>query len=422
MDAPGAAAAAARIAAGELSPSELAAACVARIEERDAVVRAWVDFDPEPALAAARAAGDAEVPGPLHGIPVGVKDIIDTADLPTQHGSPIFAGHRPAADAACVAALRAAGAIVLGKTATTEFAAFEPAVTVNPHDPAHTPGGSSAGSAAAVADGMVPLALGTQTAGSVVRPAAFCGVLGFKATFGRADRTGIGAQAPSLDTLGWFARHADDLSLALSVLVGDDEPEGPEPSHPRVAVVPTEHFAEADADTRAALETAAGRLAAAGAAVEALDPAEPFPGLMEAQAAVQAFEAAETLGPLRADHEDQLSASLRALLDTGAAIRPEDHVAALALAEDARARLPGLFERFDALLTPAARGTAPRGLDSTGDPIFCRAWTLLGPPVLSVPGLRGADGMPVGVQLVGRPGGDRALIELGGRLHALLAG
>jgi Asp-tRNA(Asn)/Glu-tRNA(Gln) amidotransferase A subunit family amidase len=421
MEPLGAAAAAARIAAGELTASELTERCAARIAERDDVVGAWVDWDPEPAAQAA-AARDLETPsGPLHGVPVGVKDIIDTADLPTQHGSPIFAGHRPATDAACVAALRAAGAIVLGKTATTEFAAYEPTATTNPHDPARTPGGSSSGSAAAVADGMVPLALGTQTAGSVVRPAAFCGVFGFKASYGRADRRGIGAQAPSLDTLGWFARHADDLALALDLLAGPVGPEMQQPERPRVAIVPTDHWDEAGADTRTAIETAAARLADAGAIVEELDPPEPFPGLTDAQTTIQAFEAAETLGPLRELHEDDLSESLRALLDAGAAIRPEAHVAALALGEDARSRATELFERYDALLTPAARGAAPRGLDTTGDPVFCRAWTLLGTPVLAVPGLQGEHGMPVGVQLVGRPGGDRPLIDLGGRLHALLA-
>ena len=424
MEPLGAAAAAARIAAGDLTPSELTERCAARIAERDDTVRAWVDWDPRPPTEAA-AARDRETPaGPLHGVPVGIKDIIDTADLPTQHGSPIFAGHRPATDAACVAALRAAGAIVLGKTATTEFAAYEPAATTNPHDPGRTPGGSSSGSAAAVADGMVPLALGSQTAGSVVRPAAFCGVFGFKASYGRADRRGIGAQAPSLDTLGWFARHAGDLAIALGVLAGPAEGGRDrihQPEHPRVAVVRTDHWDQADADTRTAIETAAARLADAGAEVDELETPEPFPGLTDAQTTIQAFEAAETLGPLRELHEDDLSESLRALLDTGAAIRPEAHVAALALGEDARSRATELFERWDVLLTPAARGAAPRGLDSTGDPVFCRAWTLLGTPVLAVPGLRGADGMPVGVQLVGRPGGDHRLIDLGGRLHTLLA-
>jgi Asp-tRNA(Asn)/Glu-tRNA(Gln) amidotransferase A subunit family amidase len=246
-------------------------------------------------------------------------------------------------------------------------------------------------------------------------------VFGFKASYGRADRRGIGAQAPSLDTLGWFARHADDLALALDVLMGPERPDTPQPEHPRVAVVRTDHWDEAGPDARAAIETAAQRLADAGAAVEELDPPEPFPGLTDAQTTIQAFEAAETLGPLRELHEDDLSESLRALLDTGAAIRPEAHVAAIALGEDARSRATELFEHYDVLLTPAAPGAAPQGLDSTGNPLFCRAWTLLGTPVLAVPGLRGEHGMPVGVQLVGRPGGDRQLIDLGGRLHALLA-
>lgn len=421
MEPLGAAAAAIRVAAGELSPSALVADCARRIEERDPVVRAWVDWDPAPATAAA-ATATTTAPGPLHGVPVGIKDIIDTADLPTQHGSPIFAGHRPGADAAAVAALRAAGAIVLGKTATTEFAAYQPTTTTNPHDPAHTPGGSSSGSAAAVADGMVPVALGTQTAGSIVRPAAFCGVFGFKPSYGLADRRGIGAQAPSLDTLGWFARHADDLVLLLDVLAAAPRPPAPPrpDEHPSVAVVRTEHWAEADDDARAALDTAAARLADAGAHVEELTLPSAFAGLTTAQATIQAFEAAETLGPLRSLHEDLLSPSLRALLDEGAAIQPEDHHAALAHGVLARDAAVAVFDRYSALLTPAARGAAPRGLDSTGDPLFCRAWTLLGGPVVAVPGLRAPGGLPVGVQLVGPHGGDRELIALGGRLHALL--
>src|SRR5919197_301185 len=215
---------------GERSATEAVRACIERVEEREADVRAWVDWDPEPALAEARARDAEPARGPLHGVPVGIKDMIDTADRPTQYGSPIFAGHRPDADAACVAALRAAGAVVLGKTATTEFAAYEPAPTTNPHDARHTPGGSSSGSAAAVA-------LGTQPAGSVVRPAAFCGVLGLKPTFGLVDRAGVGAQAPSLDTVGWFARSAQHLELVLDVLA----PRVPAGESRRVALLRTPH-------------------------------------------------------------------------------------------------------------------------------------------------------------------------------------
>src|SRR3954447_4343857 len=288
---------------------EAVSACIERIEARDADVRAWVDWDPEPALAEARRRDAEPARGPLHGVPVGVKDIIDTADRPTQHGSPIYAGHRPAADAACVAALRAAGAVVRGKTHTAELAAYSPGPTRNPHDGGHTPGGSSSGSAAAVADGMVPIALGTQTAGSIVRPAAFCGVLGFKPTFGLVDRTGVGPQAPSLDTLGWFARGADDLALLLDVL----SPGVPSaPAALRVAVMRTPHDEDADADVHAAL----------AAAAQALDASElawagDWDGLTEAQIAVQAREAALTLGPLRAEHAALMSDSLLGLLEQG---------------------------------------------------------------------------------------------------------
>jgi Asp-tRNA(Asn)/Glu-tRNA(Gln) amidotransferase A subunit family amidase len=402
-----------------LSAVEAVTACAERIAARDADVRAWVDWDPEPALAEARERDAEPARGPLHGMPVGVKDLIDTADRPTQHGSPIFAGHRPAADAACVAALRAAGAVVLGKTHTTELAAYEPAPTRNPHDLAHTPGGSSSGSAAAVAAGMVPVALGTQTAGSVVRPAAFCGVLGFKPTFGLVDRRGVGAQAPSLDTLGWFARRADDLSLLLDVLA-PGLPRDPALAR-RVAVLRTPHDGEADADVHTALAAAAAALVAAGVEVSELPWPAFFDGLTEGQIDVQAREAALTLGPLRAEHAGRMSASLLGLLEEGDAVAPGAYAAALARARTAWAALPTVLGEVDALLVPAVRGEAPRGLDSTGDPLFCRAWTLLGVPAVAVPAGRGAHGLPVGVQLVGRPGADRALIGLAGRLHAALA-
>src|SRR3954469_7185200 len=407
---------AARIRAGELSATDGVGACVERIAEREADVRAWVDWDPGPALADARARDADARRGPLHGVPVGVKDMIDTADRPTRYGSPIFADRRPASDAACVAALRAAGAVVLGKTATTELAAYEPASTRNPHDLARTPGGSSSGSAAAVADGMTPIALGTQTAGSVVRPAAFCGVLGFKPTFGLVDRTGVGAQAPSLDTVGWFARRAEDLARVLDVLA----PGAPPGEATRVAIMPTPHDAEADADEQAALATAAGALADAG--VEICDLAYPseWEGLTEAQIDVQAREAALTLGPLRAEHEAQMSAKLLGLLAEGDAVTPPAYAAALARARAAAAALPAVMRGVDALLVPAVRGEAPEGLESTGDPLFCRAWTLLGAPAIAVPAGRGAHGMPVGVQLVGRPGADHALIGLAGRLQQAL--
>jgi Asp-tRNA(Asn)/Glu-tRNA(Gln) amidotransferase A subunit family amidase len=401
-----------RIRTGELSATEAVGAFADRVAEREPDVRAWVQWDPEPALGEARARDAAAPLGPLHGVPIGIKDIIDTSDRPTQHGSEIFENHRPEADAACVARLRAAGAVVMGKTTTTELAAYEPTPTRNPHDPAHTPGGSSSGSAAAVAAGMVPLALGTQTAGSIVRPAAFCGVIGFKPTFGLVDRTGVGAQAPSLDTLGWFARGADDLALLLDVLA----PAAPTaPDALRVAVMRTPHDEDADADVHAALAAAARALDAS----ELAWPSE-WDGLTEAQIAVQAREAALTLGPLRAEHAAQMSDSLLGLLEQGDAVAPAVHAAALALARAAAAALPAVMRDVDALLVPAVRGEAPAGLDSTGDPLFCRAWTLLGTPVISVPAGRGAHGLPVGVQLIGRPGSDRALIALAGHLQQAL--
>jgi amidase len=396
-----AAAAAEAIRAGELSSESLVRACLERIAEREPTVHAWTHIDHEIALAQARAR-DAEAPsGPLHGVPVGVKDLIDTADQPTGYGSPIYAGRRPGPDAECVIRLRSAGAVILGKTVTTEFALFHPGPTTNPHDPARTPGGSSSGSAAAVADGMVPLALGTQTAASIIRPAAYCGVFGLKPTYGVVPTGGVKVLSPSLDTIGAFARDAADLAVALSVLADQQVLLTPEP--PRVAWVRTHEWDRADVDTRRALEALAGELA-----LPEVRLPDDFADLVAAQTAIMEAEVAHHLAPERQEHGDQLSAKLHTVLASGDQVTAERLHAAHELARRCRAQLPALFSNADVLLAPSVVGEAPVGIDATGDPVFCRIWTLLGTPTVAVPGLRGPAGLPLGVQVVA-PSGDDAL-------------
>ena len=377
------------IAARELSSEELVAACLARIEEREPALRAWAHLDPEAALGQARER-DAEPPrGPLHGIPVGVKDIIDTADMPTTYGSPIYAGHRPARDADCVAWLREAGAVVLGKTVTTEFATYQPPPTVNPHDPARTPGGSSSGSAAAVAAGMVPLAFGTQTAGSVIRPASFCGIAGFKPAHGWRSTTGIKRLSARLDTLGLLARSVEDVAL----FGGWDLPRG----EPRLAFARTPWWDDLEDGGRAAFEDAVARLGA----VELELPPE-FGGLAAAQETAMAFDVARNLEPEWREHRDGLSDVMRDYLEGARAVTAEEADAAVALGDGCRSAFPGVLADFDALLVPGVLGEAPlRSEGNTGSPLLCRPWTFLGVPAISVPGLVGPAGMPVGVQLVG---------------------
>ena len=397
-----------RIAAGELSSEQLVRHCLERIAERDGEVGAWEHVDPAAALAEARARDNTPPRGPLHGVPVGVKDIIDTADMPTGYGSPIWRGHRPVRDAACVALVREAGAVVLGKTVTTELAYFNPGRTVNPHDRGRTPGGSSSGSAAAVADHMVPVAFGTQTAGSIIRPAAFCGVVGYKPSFGTISRSGVLPFAESLDTVGSLAGSVADAALLVSVAAGRPDllvRDGPDRA-PRVAVHRSAAWEQVSAGSREALYGAAGRLARAGGDVS--DAALPgwFAELPGAQTTVMAFEAARSFAPERRGHNAQLSPRLRALLDEGADCSPAEYLDALRLAQAGRQELAALFERHDLILTPSAPGEAPVGLDSTGDPRFNRTWTLLGTPCVNLPAGTGEGGLPVGVQLVGRPGDD----------------
>jgi amidase len=405
-------AAAREIAASRLSAEALVLASLDRIAAREPVVGAWHYLDREAALAAARHCDASTPKGPLHGVPIAVKDLIDTADMPTGYGSPIYEGHRPVADAACVALARAAGAIILGKTVTTEFACFTAGKTANPRNPAHTPGGSSSGSAAAVADGMVPLALGTQTAGSVIRPAAYCGVVGFKPSFGVIPRAGVKPLCDSLDTVGAMARDVADAAFLAAILGGRPAlrhlamPDAP----PRFGFYRTPMWEAAEPATVAALERARAALDRAGARVAEVAIPPEHQGLTAAQETIMGFELVRGLAYERLQHSAELSPRLGQLLDEGMAVRPDSYDAAVAQTAAARARLDGFFGPCEAMLVPAAPGEAPEGLGYTGNPVFSRMWTLLGVPCVTLPAIWGDRGLPTGIQLVGRIGRDAQLI------------
>ncbi len=415
--------AARQIADGTLTAEALVSAYLDHIAARERVVGAWQYLGRDQALAEARRR-DAEAPrGPLHGVPIAVKDLIDTSDMPTAYGSPIYHRHQPATDASCVALARAAGAVVLGKTVTTEFATFTPGKTANPQNPAHTPGGSSSGSAAAIADGMAPLAFGTQTAGSVIRPASFCGCVGYKPSFGLINRAGIKPLADSLDTVGVLARTVDDAAFFAGVLT-----ERPALRHlaapgrpPRFGLYRTPMWDEAEPATAAALDTAHAALEHAGARVEELARAPDHHGLTAAQDKIMGFETVRALADERIRHSAELSPRLAQLLDAGMAVGAEEYDAARALTEAARAGLAGFFAGCDAILVPAAPGEAPAGLGYTGNPVFNRMWTLLGVPCVTVPARWGESGLPTGVQLVGRIYDDARLMACAAFLERALA-
>lgn len=371
-----------------------------RIEQVEPHVQAWETLDTARALDEARACDLGPRRGILHGIPIGVKDIIDVAGLPVRYGSPIYADHIATADAACVALARAAGAIVMGKTVTTELAWFHPGKTRNPHNTAHTPGGSSSGSAAAVAAGMVPIAFGTQTAGSVIRPAAYCGIVGFKPSFGLVPRAGVKAQSDSLDTLGWMANCVDDIALMAEALTWDlgfrlSAPD----SAPRIGVLELPEHGQAGPDMLSAIEDAARIFAKSGANIRKVSLPAGFGNLNAAQQTVQLFEAARSYFGEYSQHKDQLSAKLIGLLEQGRALTWDDYRQAQTLIADCRAALPDSFSAVDVMLLPAAPDAAPAGLDATGDPVFNRASTALHLPALTLPHYKSAAGLPVGIQL-----------------------
>jgi len=391
--------------AGKLSPAALMEACLARTAMREPVLRAFTHLDPH------QARGAIARPGPLAGIPFAVKDVLDTADMPTSYGSPIWAGHRPRGDSAAVAAARGAGAVILGKTVTTEFATRHPGPTSNPHNPAHTPGGSSSGSAVAVAAGMAPLAFGTQTAGSIIRPAAYCGVVGFKPSFGTLHRGGMKVCSESLDTIGIMARSLADCALAMGALSGRPyaNPEVKRPP-PRLALSFGQAPGEALPETVELLHRVVEAARRAGAEVVEFTLPQPALDAAASSAVLMNMETRQALAWELTTARALISPVLLERMDRAGQLPPSDLDAARGAAASARWAFAAAIEGFDAILTPAAPGEAPFGLHSTGEPTFNLLWTLLWGPNVTIPAGRGPAGLPLGLQLVGRIGEDSALL------------
>ena len=392
-----------------MSALEAVEASLAAIEARDGTLHAWKAVDAEFARRQARAldAGARRGPhlGPLHGVPVGVKDIFDTADLPTEYGSPIYKGHRPAADAACVAAARAAGAVILGKTVTTEFATMVPAATVHPRNPKHTPGGSSSGSAAAVAAGMVRFAYGTQTVGSIIRPAAYCGVVGYKPSHGMLSRSGMKMGAETLDTAGVIARNVEDAALlAGASAMRTDLLERHPLENPRLGVCRSPNWHHMSPAGAAAFDSAARRLVAKGAHLVDMELA--FDELDAAASTILVYEMARGLAHEVAHHRARISPILLERIDAGATMPYRKYLQAMQYASNCRRKLVDQAGDVDAIFTPSATGEAPLGLASTGNTAMNRLWTLLHGPCVTVPAGDGPGGLPLGVQVVGIPGSD----------------
>lgn len=402
------------IAGKRIAPDELIAACLVRIEEREESIGAWQFLDQD--IINAQLKRLELVPederGPLHGIPVGVKDVYDTADMPTAYGSQIYQDNRPPWDAASVALLRAAGAVILGKTVSTEFAYWKAGKTRNPHNKSRTPGGSSSGSSASVADFMVPLATGSQTVASTMRPAAYCGVVGYKPSFGRVSVAGIKALAGSLDTVGVFARSVSDAALIAGVMGKRPDwfaREG-KTTTPVLRLARTSDWTHATSEAVSAVEQTANSLMADGASITNVEIGGIFTSLSDVQNTVLAFEAAREFSSEWNNHRDQLSPQITELIEEGLAITPDKYETALNDRERSIASLDELFGDADVLLAPSAAGEAPPIEDGTGDPIMSRAWTLMGLPSISLPCGVGPSGLPLGLQIAARPGKDTELI------------
>ena len=415
------------MARGETTSRALLESCLDRIESRDALISAWVYVDAELALAKARdadaARGAGKSLGPLHGLPVAIKDIFDTSDMPTECGSELYAGRQPAEDATAVAMLRRAGAIIIGKTVTAELALSAPGPTANPLDLRRTPGGSSSGSAAAVADYMVPLAVGSQTGGSVIRPASFCGIVGFKPSFGAIPTVGMHPLAQPLDHAGVFARDVADISLIAKVLMatGDtvqDSRDGTSPGRPRIGIVRAPVWREASDDARARFDAWADNLGMN----DCVELGDVFDDAVACQQLILDASLAGNFGTVLETRPEALKAITRQRVAGGLAIDANAVSRAMARAEEQRARLGQVFEDYDALLTLAAPGEAPLGLSSTGDAVFSVIWTLMGVPAITLPMLVGENGLPIGIQLIGAKGEDAKLLAIAAQFSTTSSG
>ena len=410
-------AAARAIRQGLTTSRALVEASLRAFDEREPVLHAFTWLDRDRALRLADAADAATKRGAeiglLHGIPIGVKDIFDTAGIPTENGSALFAGRVPDRSAAVVTSLERAGAIVIGKTVTSELAFYHPGPTTNPHDPTRTPGGSSMGSAAAVAAGIVPAAVGSQTNGSTIRPAAFCGVVGVKPTYGRLPRDGVMAFAPTLDQVGGFASTVEGAAWLCAAMAAEPLERwwgGPAAEAPRFAAVRTRDWERASEPMRERFQQAVDALAAAGRPIEwpvlpgGLDDAVPT------LVTIMRYEGARSLRPYVKERSEAVSEVARAFFAEGERVADGDHERALMEREQLVAAFTEWAARYDAVLTLPAIGEAP-GLETTGDPIFCTRWTLVGAPAVSIPIGRGPSGLPLGLQLVGAPGDDKRLLS-----------
>ncbi len=401
------------IQAGDASCESVARSCLAHIDAREPDVQAWQYLNPDQVLAQARTLDQqAASAGPLHGVPFGVKDIIDTQDMPTSYGSPIYQGHQPVLDAACVALSRKAGGVLMGKTVSTEFANVHPGKTRHPMDPERTPGGSSSGSGAAVGDKMIPLAIGTQTTASVIRPASFCGTFGYRPTYGDLRMVGVKEAAGSLDTLGLMARSIDDIALYRDVLL--DVAPTPLPivsQPPRIGFCRTLLWSQLEPSTASLLETAAEQLAKAGARVEDVNLPGDFDPIVEMHRAISSFEFRRNFTYEIENHWELISPTLRkGRIANGQNCSYEQYCDARMWAETRRRQLDDMFASYDVMLTASASGEAPVGLSSTGNPVFCTLWTTMHVPAITLPVFTGPNSLPVGAQLVGRRYRDRQLL------------
>ncbi len=411
-----------RIEAGSLTPAGAVDLCAQAIAAREAEVGAFVILDLDAAKANA-SSDEARLKSlPLRGVPVGFKDIFDTVDFPTAYGSSIYAGHRPRSDAALVAMARRAGAVILGKTVSTEMAFLDPAHTRNPHNLAHTPGGSSSGSAAAIAAGMLPVAIGTQTGGSVIRPASYCGITGFKPSYRLLPMVGVKCFSWSLDTAGIFAASVADAAFAAASITGRDlRIDRTPPSAPRIALVRTHIWSEASPVMQGAVETAARAAEKAGANVREITLPTILEDAFRIHPVLQNYEAARALASEYDRHRDQLPKLLRALLDNASAITANEYDDARRITKRARKAYIDVMAEFDVILTPSAPSAAPKGLASTGDAKFNRLWTLLGSPCVNVAGISDNEGLPLGVQIVGRFGRDHEALEAANFVETAIA-